>query len=198
VRFLYLVTLEMPWDKQDFPRTRVDEKLPIVPGPDEIRSLFAHVTGIKNRAVLMVCFGAGLRISEAVALKIAHIDSQRVLLRIEHGKGGKDRYTTLSPALLQLLRACFRIVRPAGEWMFPSWRAHRHIGAGLVQRACQDAWQRAGLPSPAACSKTASIRASSRSCSAIATSIPPPAIPPSLPLKSPPPIKEPASRGLVH
>ena len=146
VQFLYLVTLEMPWGKQDFARTRVDEKLPVVPGPDEIRRLFDHVTGLKNRAVLMVCFGAGLRISEAVALKVAHIDSQRMLLRVEHGKGGKDRYTTLSPALLQLLRLCYRSLRPAGEWMFPSWRPQRHISSGLVQRACRDAWQRAGLP----------------------------------------------------
>ncbi len=146
VQFLYLVTLEMPWGTQDFPRTRVEEKLPVVPSPDEVRRLFEHVTGLKNRAVLMVCFGAGLRISEAVALKIAHIDSQRMLLRVEHGKGGKDRYTALSPFLLQLLRTCFRILRPAGEWMFPSWRPQRHISSGLVQRACRDAWQRAGLP----------------------------------------------------
>src|ERR1039457_1205606 len=75
VQFLYLVTLEMPWSKQDFPRTRVEEKLPVVPSPDEVRRLFEHVTGLKNRAVLMVCFGAGLRISEAVALKIAHINA---------------------------------------------------------------------------------------------------------------------------
>jgi integrase/recombinase XerD len=146
VQFLYLVTLGMPWDKQDFPRTRVPETLPVVPSPDEVRRLFEHLNGIKNRAVLMVCFGSGLRISEAVALKISHIDSARMLLRVEHGKGGKDRYTILSPALLQFLRCCFRILRPAGEWMFPSWRPHRHISSGLVQRACRDAWQRAGLP----------------------------------------------------
>ena len=56
VQFLYLVTLEMPWSKQDFPRTRVEEKLPVVPSPDEVRRLFEHVTNLKNRAVLMVCF----------------------------------------------------------------------------------------------------------------------------------------------
>ena len=83
--------------------------------------------------------------SEAVSVKIAHIESARMLLRVEHGKGGKDRYTTLSPALLETLRTYFRIVRPAGEWRFPSWRPDRHISAGLLQRACQDGWRQAGL-----------------------------------------------------
>jgi len=146
VQFLYLVTLEMPWNKQDFARTRVEEKLPVVPGPDEVRRLFDHIPGIKNRAALMLCFGAGLRVSEAVNLKICHIDSARMLLRVEHGKGAKDRYTTLSPALLEALRAYYRIVRPPGPWMFPSWRPQRHLSSGVLQRACQEAWQLAGLP----------------------------------------------------
>ena len=145
VQFLYLDTLEMPWNKQDFLRTRIEEKVPVVPGPDEVRRLFEHVPGIKNRAALMLCFGAGLRVSEAVSVKISHIESARMLLRVEHGKGGKDRYTTLSPALLETLRTYFRIVRPAGEWLFPSWRPDRHISAGLLQRACQDACRLAGL-----------------------------------------------------
>jgi len=145
VQFLYLTTLEMPWSKESFPRPRIEEKLPVVPGPDEVRRLFEHVPGIKNRAALMLCFGAGLRVSEAVSVKIPHIDSARMLLRVEHGKGAKDRYTTLSPALLEILRAYFRIVRPAGEWLIPSWRPERHISAGLLQRACRDAWQQAGL-----------------------------------------------------
>jgi len=146
IQFLYLDTLEMPWNKQDFPRTRIEEKLPVVPGPDEVRRLFEHVPGIKNRAALMLCFGAGLRVSEAVAVKISHIESSRMLLRVEQGKGGKDRYTTLSPALLEVLRTYFRIVRPAGEWLFPSWRPDRHISAALLQGACREACQQAGLP----------------------------------------------------
>ena len=146
VQFLYLTTLEMPWSKEDFARPRVEYKLPVVPSPDEVRRLFKHIPGIKNRAALMLCFGAGLRVSEAVNLKIEHIDSARMLLRVEHGKGAKDRYTTLSPALLEVLRAYFRIVRPAGEWMFPSWRPQRHISSGVLQRACKEAWQLAGLP----------------------------------------------------
>lgn len=143
--FLYRVTLEMPWSKQDFTRARVEQKLPIVPAVEEIRRLFEHVPGIKNRAVLMLCFGAGLRISEAVSIKTPHIDSARMLLRVEQGKGAKDRYTTLSPAMLETLRAYYRTVRPRGEFLFPSWRSNRHISAGVVQRACNEAWQLAGL-----------------------------------------------------
>ena len=145
IAFLYLVTLEMPWSKQDFTRTRVENKLPVVPALDEVRRLFDHVPGIKNRAALMLCFGAGLRVSEAVSFKTANIDSARMLLRIEHGKGAKDRYTTLSPALLETLRTYYRMARPAGDYLFPSWRRDRHISAGVLQRACKEAWQLAGL-----------------------------------------------------
>ena len=98
VQFLYLVTLEMPWDKHDFARARVPDKLPVVPAPLEVQYFLDHVTGIKHRAILLTCYGAGLRISEAVSLKPSDIDSQRMLLRVEQGKGGKDRYSMLSPA----------------------------------------------------------------------------------------------------
>src|SRR5664279_3548179 len=90
VQFLYLVTLEMPWDKHAFPRARLEEKLPVVLAPDEVQRFLDQVCGVKNRAVLLTCYGAGLRICEAVSLKLSDIDSQRMLLRVEHGKGGKD------------------------------------------------------------------------------------------------------------
>ena len=145
VQFLYLVTLEMPWDKHDFPRARLDQKLPVVLAPDEIQRFLEHVSGVKNRAVLLTCYGSGLRISEAVALKVSDIDSQRKLIRVQHGKGAKDRYTILSPCLLEVLRAYYRILRPGGGWLFPSWRTHLHLSAGAVQSACREAWQQSGL-----------------------------------------------------
>jgi integrase/recombinase XerD len=145
VQFLYLTTLEMPWETKDFPRARLEEKLPVVLAPDEVQRFFDHVAGVKYRAVLLTCYGAGLRISEAVAVKLSDIDSQRMLLRVEHGKGAKDRYAMLSPCLLEILRAYFRILRPAGPWLFPSWRPHLHLSAGAVQTACREAWQRSGL-----------------------------------------------------
>jgi integrase/recombinase XerD len=145
VQFLYLVTLELPWEKHDFPRARLEEKLPVVLAPDEVQRFLDHIAGVKHRAVLLTCYGAGLRISEAVSLKISDIDSHRMLLRVEHGKGGKDRYAMLSPCLLEVLRAYFRILRPSPPWLFPSWRPHLHLTAGAVQTACHEAWQRSGL-----------------------------------------------------
>jgi integrase/recombinase XerD len=145
VQFLYLTTLEMPWDKHDFPRARLEQKLPVVLAPEEVQRFLDHVPGVKHRAVLLTCYGAGLRISEAVALKSSDIDSKRMLLRVEHGKGAKDRYAMLSPCLLQVLRAYWRILRPAGPWLFPSWRPHLHLSAGAVQTACREAWQCSGL-----------------------------------------------------
>jgi integrase/recombinase XerD len=146
VQFLYLTTLEMPWKAEDFPRPRVEKKLPVVLAAQEVQRFFDHVNGIEKRAVLMTCYGSGLRISEAVELPVSGVDSQRMLLRLEHAKGAKDRYTMLSPTLLSFLRAYFRILRPAGPWLFPSpWNHQNHITAGAVQRECREAWQRSGL-----------------------------------------------------
>jgi site-specific recombinase XerD len=144
VQFLYLVTLEMPWGKDNFPRVRVGHKLPIVLSPEEISLFFACIGNLRHRAVLMLCYGAGLRISEAVALKVKDIDSSRMLLRIEEAKGGKDRYVMLSPRLLQVLRSYYRAARPA-EYMFPSWSESRHLTASSVSSACRDAALRCGL-----------------------------------------------------
>ena len=102
----------MPWHKHDFPRARLDQKLPVVLAPDEVQCFLNQVTGVKYRAVLLTCYGSGLRISEAVSLKPSDIDSQRKLIRVEHGKGGKDRYVMLSPRLLEVLRSYWRVARP--------------------------------------------------------------------------------------
>ena len=91
----------------------------VVPSPEEVGQLLACVPHLLHRSVLTVCYAVGLRISEAVSLRPAHIDSQRMLIRIAHGKGGKDRYVMLSPHLLEQLRDYWRRTRPPGEWLFP-------------------------------------------------------------------------------
>jgi integrase/recombinase XerD len=145
VQFLYLTTLEMPWKKEDFPRPRIPETLPVVLAPEEVQNFFEHVNGLPYRVVLLACYGSGLRISEAVALTVSDVDSKRMLLRVQQGKGAKDRYAMLSPALLSILKAYFRIVRPAGAWLFPSWDPEHHLTAGAVQTVCRRAWERSGL-----------------------------------------------------
>jgi integrase/recombinase XerD len=145
-KFLYLVTLEAPWRDEDFPhRQPVAAKTPTVLSPQEVLVFLNAVTGVKNRTVLTVCYGAGLRISEAVALKVSDIDSARKVLRVEHGKGGGARLAMLSPRLLEILRAYYRLVRPRGDWLFPAWHPHKHLTADFVQQACRDAVRQAGF-----------------------------------------------------
>jgi site-specific recombinase XerD len=144
LKFLYLTTLEMPWSDVDFPRVKRPYQLPVVLSHEEIVQFFDHVPSLRYRAALMTCYGAGLRVSEAVALKVSDIDSKRMLLRVEQGKGGKDRYAMLSPRLLEVLRVYFRAARPQ-EYLFPSPRTGRHLNAASLQQACRDAWLRSGL-----------------------------------------------------
>jgi integrase/recombinase XerD len=147
VQFLYLVTLEMPWGKESFSRVRLGSTLPVVLSPEEVAQFFDHVPSVKYRAVLMLCYGAGLRIGEAIAVRVGDIDSQRMVIRIEQGKGRKDRYVMLSPRLRQVLRSYYRAARPGGPeaWMFPSWRPDRHLSATSISQACRDASKQSGL-----------------------------------------------------
>jgi len=144
VKFLYCVTLQMPWTDEYFPRIRRPHKLPVVLSQEEILALFDHIPSLKYRAALMTCYGAGLRVSEVVTLKVSDIDSQRMLIRVEQGKGQKDRYAMLSPRLLEVLRRYYRAVRPQ-TYLFPSWRGGRHVGTASLQMACREATVRAGI-----------------------------------------------------
>jgi integrase/recombinase XerD len=144
IRFLYLITLEMPWTNEYFPRVKRPSKLPVVLSQEEVMQFFDNIPSLKYRAALMTCYGAGLRVSEAVALKVSDIDSPRMLIRVEQGKGGKDRYAMLSPRLLQVLRRYFKATRPT-EYLFPSWRANRHLCPSSLQLACREAAALAGL-----------------------------------------------------
>ena len=138
LKLLYLNTLEMPWTDEYFPRVRRQTRLPVVLSQEEILLFFDHVTGIKNRAALMVCYGSGLRISETLSLKVGDIDSKRMLIRVEQGKGQKDRYAMLSPRLLEVLRRYWRICHPGRgkpeDYLFPSWRADRHMSTTYCRR----------------------------------------------------------------
>lgn len=101
----------------------------------------------KHRAVLTTCYAAGLRISEAVALTPHAIDSKRMVLRVEQGKGQKDRYVMLSPKLLEILRAWWRVEKPK-DWLFPGDFPALHITRGAVNRECQKAHRICKIPKP--------------------------------------------------
>jgi site-specific recombinase XerD len=123
---------------------KVPRKLPEILSSEEVAALFGHIHILKHRAVLMLCYGSGLRISEAVRLKACHIDSQRMLIRVEQGKGAKDRYTVLSARLLTLLRAYWQLQRPV-DYLFPGTKAGTHLQPDTVRELCHQAAQMAGL-----------------------------------------------------
>ena len=102
LRFVYKVTLKKAWSFEEvIPAPKIPEKLPVVLSPEEVLQFLGCITNIKHRAILTTCYAAGLRISEAVSLKTADVDSQRMVIRVDQGKGQRDRYVMLSPALLE-------------------------------------------------------------------------------------------------
>ena len=105
------------------------------------------MTGLRNRVALTTAYAAGLRVGEAARLKVASIDSERMLILIENGKGGKDRYAMLSPRLLEILRAYWRRVRP-GMWLFPGQDPGDHVSPDTLQEACRRARRRTRLRKP--------------------------------------------------
>ena len=110
-------------------------KLPVVLSPEEVARFLDAAPGLKYKAALSVAYGAGLRVSEVVALKVSDIDSKRMIIRIEQGKGHKDRYVMLSPHLLELLRAWYRAARPQG-WLFPGMNPINPMTTRQLRRAC--------------------------------------------------------------
>jgi integrase/recombinase XerD len=152
LRFLYKVTLKRDWTVEDvLPLPKKRQTLPVVLSPEEVQQFLASVESVKHRAILTTCYAAGLRISEAVHLKPTAIDSQRMVIRVEQGKGQKDRYVMLSPALLEILRSYWRAVRPRErprEWLFPGDRPSQPITRDAAGDACQRALRLSGLSKP--------------------------------------------------
>jgi len=148
LRFLYTVTLKKDWTVEDIiPAPKKPQRLPIVLSPDEVLEFLACVPGPKHRAILTTCYAAGLRISEVLRLRPTDIDSRRMVIRVEQGKGQKDRYVMLSPKLLDLLRTWWRVERPT-TWLFPGDRPGQAISKDAVEQACQKARPRCGISKP--------------------------------------------------
>jgi integrase/recombinase XerD len=147
LRFLYKITLRRPWNDDDIPMPKRPLKLPIVLSPEEVVRFLACVASTKHRAILTTIYASGLRVSEAVALHPADIDSSRMVLRVDQGKGRKDRYVMLSPRLLEVLRGYWRIERPR-PWLFPGDVEGHHITKNAVEQACQKAHRAFGIDKP--------------------------------------------------
>jgi integrase/recombinase XerD len=148
IRFLYKVTLGRGWSVDEIiPACRKPQKLPAVLSQDEVARFLDAVDSRKHRAILTICYAAGLRISEAVRLTPAAIDSHRMIICVEEGKGRKDRCVMLSPRLLEVLRTYWRAVHPK-NLLFPGDIPDQSISTFAVQHACKKARRRAGIAKP--------------------------------------------------
>jgi site-specific recombinase XerD len=148
LRFLYKVSLKKDWTFAEvIPAPKKPQKLPVVLSREEVLQFLGCVGSTKHRAILTTCYAAGLRISETICLKPTDIDSQRMVIRVEQGKGQKDRYVMLSPKLLETLRSYWRAVRPKG-WLFEGDVTGQPINRSSVELACQKARRLSGIRKP--------------------------------------------------
>jgi integrase/recombinase XerD len=144
LRFFYGVTLGQATIPERIAYAREPQKLPVVLSADEVVRFLEAIPSLKSRTALTTVYAAGLRVSEVVMLKIADIDSGRMVIRVEHGKGGKDRYVMLSPQLLRILRGYWRLARPK-RWLFPGRDEDRPLEPTTLHAACRSARTAAGL-----------------------------------------------------
>ena len=147
LRFFYGITLSQSEAFERIVTGREPHKLPVVLSADEIVRFLEAIPGLRNRAALTTAYGAGLRVGEVARLQVSAIDSRRMLIRVEHGKGGKDRYVMLSAQLLQILRAYWRLARP-GLWLFPGREAGEPVSVAALQDACRTATRQGELRKP--------------------------------------------------
>jgi site-specific recombinase XerD len=148
LRFLYHTTLGRDWAITHIPFPKRPRKLPVVLSVPEVGRLLRAVGDLKHRTVLETMYAAGPRISEALGLRVSDIDSERMALRIEQGKGRKDRYVTLSPTLLGKLREYWKVYRPP-HFLFPGKSPERPLSLGAIQKAVVKARKVAGIKKPA-------------------------------------------------
>ena len=147
LRFLYRVTLRRDWKPDDIPMPKKPFKLPVVLSPDEVMRFLACIENLKHHTILTTAYAAGLRVSEATHLKVIDVDSQRMMLRVDQGKGNKDRYVMLSPRLLDDLRSYWKVTRPK-EWLFPGDIPGQPISRHAVGLACEKAHRASGITKP--------------------------------------------------
>ena len=152
LRFFFVKTLRKPWSIADTPYPKKTFHLPLILSQEEIAQLISAAETPFHRILLITAYATGLRRAELAHLKIADIDSQRMVIHVKGGKGRKDRDVMLSPKLLEELRAYWRgLRRRPKEWLFPGNRWHtatRPITTKVVWSACQQAAERAGITKP--------------------------------------------------
>lgn len=144
LRFFYGITLDRAEIPERIVYARTPRKLPVILSADEVVRFLEAVPSLKARTALTTAYAAGLRVSEAVSLKLADIDSDRMVIQIRQGKGARDRTVMLSPQLLTILRTYWRLVRPDG-WLFPGRSPDKPIDVQVLHAACRSAAKAADL-----------------------------------------------------
>jgi site-specific recombinase XerD len=144
LRFFYEVTLGRERATFHIPAPKTPVRQPEVLSRAEVARLLAGTANRKHRALLMTTYGAGLRVSEVVRLQLSNLHSDRMLIRVEAGKGSRDRYTLLSETLLAELRAYWRVARP-DPWLFPGRGGQRPLSRETAQSVYYAAKERAGI-----------------------------------------------------
>jgi site-specific recombinase XerD len=144
LKFFYETTLKRDWNGFRIPRVKMGKKLPVVLSLQEIQAILSAARNLKHRALLMTTYSAGLRVSEVVHLKVSDIDSQRMMIRVQQGKGEKDRYTLLAKRTLEVLREYWREYRPE-DWLFPGQPAKGSLSVSTVQKIFGKVLDQAGI-----------------------------------------------------
>ncbi len=144
LRFFYTQTLGMDSMFLSIPPRKKDNRLPEILSAEELERLFSALTNQKHRALLMTTYAAGLRVSEVVSLKVTDIDSKRMMIRVQQGKGRKDRYTILSQRLLRELRIYWKMYRPL-LWLFPGRNPDNPLPVETAQRVYYHAKDKSGI-----------------------------------------------------
>ena len=147
LRFFFHTTLKRDRTTFTIPAPRQHQTLPAILSHEEVERVIAHTTSPKHRTMLLTTYAAGLRLNEVIRLRVTDIDSVRMTIRVEQGKGGKDRYTLLRPHLLHELRAYWKLARPR-TWLFPSHETGQPMHPTALQRAYHTAKLRAGIRKP--------------------------------------------------
>lgn len=144
LRFFYRTTLGKDWVIRHIPFAKPEKKLPVVLSREEVQRFFAVITNIKHRAMFMVAYSGGLRVSEFANLRVQDIDSRRMVIQVRGGKGKKDRFVPLSPRLLDVLRTYWRAHRP-NAFLFPGADPVRPMSTAAIREACRITTHKARL-----------------------------------------------------
>ncbi len=143
LKILFVEVLKREWNRLDIPRPRGEKKLPLILSSEEVLMILNAHRNIKHRALLTITYSAGLRVGEARCLKISDIDSSRMLVRVEQGKGHKDRYSVLSPIVLELLRVYWKMYRPK-YWLFEN-KDGQPVPESTAQMIFKNALKKSGV-----------------------------------------------------